>query len=226
MQAKIVLPKEELEYEAAEAIKTLRTNILYSEEVKSVVLTSTIPNEGKSTISLELAKSFAGLGKNTVLVDCDMRRSCLAARLGVTDEIHGVSEYLSKQSMKIVYRTSDPNLSIIFSGNCPPHPSELLSSARFEGLLETLKEAYDYIIIDAPPIGNLVDGTIISRHADGTLLVVRNDFVKTKEARRVKQKIEQNGGKVLGVVLNRVKKNQKGSHYYYKKYKNYEYGKE
>ena len=74
MQAKIVLPKEELEYEAAEAIKTLRTNILYSEEVKSVVLTSTIPNEGKSTISLELAKSFAGLGKNTVLVDCDMRR--------------------------------------------------------------------------------------------------------------------------------------------------------
>ena len=226
MQAKVVLPNVELEYEAAEAVKTLRTNILYSEEIKSVVLTSAIPNEGKSTISLELAKSFAALGKNTVLVDCDMRRSCLAERLGVKEKIQGISEYLSKQSMKIVYRTSDPYLSVIFSGNCPPNPSELLSAMRFEGLMETLKESYDYIIIDAPPIGNLVDGTIISRQADGTLLVVRNDFVKTKEARKAKQKIEQNGGKVLGVILNRVRKTQKGSYYYYKKYKKYEYGKE
>ncbi len=226
MQAKIVLPKEELEYEAAEAMKILRTNILYSEEVKTVMLTSTIPNEGKSTISFELARSFSALGKNTVLVDCDMRRSYLVHRLGVKEKLQGVSEYLSKQSMKIVYRTSDPYLSIIFSGNCPPNPSELLSGARFGGLLETLRETYDYVIIDAPPIGNLVDSAIIGRQADGTLLVVRNDFVKTKEVKRAKQKIEQNGGKVLGVVLNRVKKNQKGSHYYYKKYQSYEYGKE
>ena len=224
MQAKIVLPSVELEYEAAEAVKTLRTNILYSEDVKTVMLTSTMPNEGKSTISLELAKSFAALGKNTILLDCDMRKSYLASRLGVSEKLQGVSEYLSKQSMKIVYRTSEPYLSMIFSGNCPPNPSELLSGARFEGLLETLKEAYEYIIIDAPHIGSLVDGTIIGRYADGTLLVIRNDFVKTKEAKRAKQKIEQNGGKVLGVVLNRVKRNQKGS-YYYKKYQNYEYGK-
>ena len=154
MQAKIVLPSVELEYEAAEAVKTLRTNILYSEDVKTVMLTSTMPNEGKSTISLELAKSFAALGKNTILLDCDMRKSYLASRLGVSEKLQGVSEYLSKQSMKIVYRTSEPYLSMIFSGNCPPNPSELLSGARFEGLLETLKEAYDYIIIDAPPIGS------------------------------------------------------------------------
>ncbi len=208
MQASIVLPNEELEYSASEAIKTLRTNILYSEDIKMVMLTSTMPNEGKSTIALELAKSFAALGKKTLLVDCDMRKSFLARRLGVTSKIRGVSEYLSKQTVKIVYRTSDPNLSIIFSGKCPPNPSELLSGARFEGLLETLKEAYDYVIVD------------------GILLVVRNDFVKTKEIKRAKQQIEQNGGKIMGVVLNRVKRNQKGASYYSKKYYNYEYEKE
>lgn len=226
MQASIVLPNEELEYSASEAIKTLRTNILYSEDIKMVMLTSTNPNEGKSTIALELAKSFAALGKKTLLVDCDMRKSFLARRLGVTNKIRGVSEYLSKQTVKIVYRTSDPNLSIIFSGKCPPNPSELLSSAMFEGLLETLKEAYDYVIIDVPPVGNLVDGSIIGRLVDGILLVVRNDFVKTKEIKRAKQQIEQNGGKIMGVVLNRVKRNQKGASYYSKKYYNYEYEKE
>lgn len=77
MQAKIVLPNEELEYGAAEAIKTLRTNIMYSEDVKAIMLTSTMPSEGKSTVSLELARSFAALGKNTVLMDCDMRKSYL-----------------------------------------------------------------------------------------------------------------------------------------------------
>ena len=93
MQASIVLPNEELEYSASEAIKTLRTNILYSEDIKMVMLTSTNPNEGKSTIALELAKSFAALGKKTLLVDCDMRKSFLARRLGVTNKIRGVSVY-------------------------------------------------------------------------------------------------------------------------------------
>lgn len=226
MQARIIIPNGDLEYGAAEAVKTLRTNILYTEDIKAVMLTSTLPSEGKSTIALGLAKSFAALGKNTVLMDCDMRKSYLASRLGITEKIQGVSEYLSKQSMKIVYRTSEPNLSIIFSGSCPPNPSELLSGNRFSGLLETLREAYDYIIIDAPPMGNVVDGAIIGRQTDGTLLVVRNDYVKTKAIRKVKSKIEQSGGKVLGVVLNRVKKGQKGSYYYTKKYQNYEHGKE
>lgn len=226
MQAKIVLPNEELEYGAVEAIKTLRTNIMYSEDVKAIMLTSTMPSEGKSTVSLELARSFAALGKNTVLMDCDMRKSYLVRRLGIQEKIQGVSEYLSKQSMKIVYRTSDPNLSIIFSGSYPPNPSELLSGIRFESLMETLRDAYDYIIVDTPPMGDLVDGAIISRQVDGTLLVVRNDFVKTKAVKKVKQQIEQNGGRVLGVALNRIKKNQKGAYPYGKKYYSYEYKKE
>ena len=92
--------------------------------------------------------------------------------------------------------------------------------------METLRDAYDYIIVDAPPMGDLVDGAIISRQVDGTLLVVRNDFVKTKAVKKVKQQIEQNGGRVLGVALNRIKKNQKGAYPYGKKYYSYEYKKE
>ena len=211
----------EPEFAVAEAINTLRTNILYSSEIKTINITSTLPNEGKSTISLQLARSFAELGKKTVLVDCDLRKSSMINRFHGGRKMEGLSELLTGQSVKIIHNTDIDNLSVIFSGQIPPNPSELLSSQKFAVFIQALKEKYDYIIMDAPPIGSVIDAAITGRNSDGTLMVVRNDFSKKSAVKRAKQQLEQSGCKVLGVILNRVKKHQK-DYYYYSGYYKYE----
>lgn len=214
----------EPEFAVAEAMNTLRTNIIYSSEIKTINITSTFPNEGKSTVSLQLARSFAELGKKTVLVDCDLRKSSMIQRFHEGRKLDGLSELLTGQSVKVIHSTDIDNLSVICSGQVPPNPSELLSSQKFTVFIQALKEKYDYIIMDAPPIGSVIDAAITGRNADGTLMVVRNDFSKKSAVKRGKQQLEQSGCKLLGVILNRVKKHQKDYYYYsgYYKYENEE----
>lgn len=207
------------EFAVTEAMNTLRTNIIYSGDVQAVMITSTFANEGKSTIALQLAKSFADLGKKTLLVDCDLRKSALMDRFHGGEIMEGISEFLSGQTMKVINNTDIPNLSVICSGKTPPNPSELLSGKKFPMLFQILKEKYDYIIVDAPPIGSVIDAAIIGRNTDGSLLVVRNDFTKKAAVRRAKQQLEQSECKLMGVVLNRVKKHEKDYYYYSKYYK-------
>lgn len=209
----------EPEFAVAEAMNTLRTNIIYSSEVKVINITSTFPNEGKSTISLQLARSFAELGKKTLLIDCDLRKSSLIHRFHGDRQVEGLSELLTGQSMKVINSTDIDNLSVICSGKVPPNPSELLAGQKFTVFLKALKEKYDYIILDAPPIGSVIDAAITGRNADGTLLVVRNEFTSKGALKRGRQQIEQSGCKILGVILNRVKKHQKDYYNYYGYYK-------
>lgn len=209
----------EPEFAVAEAMNTLRTNIIYSSEVKVINITSTFPNEGKSTISLQLARSFAELGKKTLLIDCDLRKSSLIHRFHGDRHVEGLSELLTGQSMKVINSTDIDNLSVICSGKVPPNPSELLAGQKFTVFLKALKEKYDYIILDAPPIGSVIDAAITGRNADGTLLVVRNEFTSKGALKRGRQQIEQSGCKILGVILNRVKKHQKDYYNYYGYYK-------
>lgn len=220
---KIQLYHEPMDYGVEEAINTLRTNLLYSGGRKVITVTSTFPGEGKSTTSMQLARSFAELGKMTLFVDCDMRKTEVKERYGITHDTVGLSEFLTGQNSQVVYGTNVPNLSLVLSGKFPPNPTELLSSKRFPILLDTLKKHYEYIILDAPPIGSVIDASILGRYADGILMVVRNDYVNKAEARKAKRQLEQNGGNVIGVVLNRVTTHHK-DYYHYKKY--YGYAKE
>ncbi len=214
------------DYGYNEAIKTLRTNIQFcGKSVRVIMLTSSVPNEGKSDIAFALAQSLAQIGKKTLLLDADIRKSVLTVRYQVEQEVRGLSQYLSGQwgLGDIVYQTDMENLSVIFSGPYSPNPAELLEEEGCDLMFEALRISYDYIIIDTPPMANLIDGAIIARHCDGAVIVVESGGVSYKLVQKVKDQIEKAECKILGMVLNKVNVQNKG---YYGKYGRYgQYGK-
>ena len=204
----INLPKSDKQFGTLEAYKNLRTNLVYTENLKVIMLTSTIPDEGKTVSAYHLAESFAEAGKRVLLIDCDLRGSYLKKYLVIKGKVSGLSELLTNQSKDVINKTNIENLDIILSGKVPPNPSELVSSALFKLFLKSAKEEYDYIIIDTPPVTVATDAVIIGRIVDGVVLVVRNDFVKRNNVQRAKMELERNGARIIGVVLNRVNKDQ------------------
>lgn len=198
-----------------ESYKTLRTNLLYTSDLKVISLTSTVANEGKTTTAYYLAKSYAELGKKVLLMDCDLRKGSLKKFFTVKTRVSGMSEYVSGQSKDFIYQTDVDGLFVVLSGKKPPNPTELLSSSSFEKMLEALKEEFDLIIIDTPPMGIGADATIIGRNVDGVLMVVRNNFVSKKSVKKVKDDLVRTGSKVIGVVLNRIEKHQSDYYDYY-----------
>ena len=218
----VVLKNIYKDYRSSEAYKTLRTNIEFSgAENRAIVLTSSTPDEGKSTVSLGLAMALCESGKKVLFIDADLRKSVLVGRHRVTEELKGLSHYLSGQAemTEIVCKTQEPNLFVVFAGVVPPNPSELLGQERFETLLNRSKDAYDYIIIDAPPLGSVIDAAVIARVCDASVLVVAANSVSYKFVRTVKDQLEKTGCPILGVVLNKV--DMKKNKYYGKYYGNY-----
>ena len=221
-------------YSVRESFKALRTNFLFcGTEYKSVLVTSCVKNEGKSTISIELSKSLALSEKKVLLIDADLRKSMLASKYTENDgNILGLSEYLSGQAEfdDILYGTQNDNLHLIFAGAVPPNPVELLGSQKFANLMEIAKENYDYIIVDAAPLGAVIDASVISSVCDGAILVITANYIGQRFAIDVKEQLQKSGCKVLGAVLNRVP-TKSGSYYnryykrYYGRYKKYGYGK-
>lgn len=213
------------DFYAAESIKTLRTNLMFSgESVRAVALTSYSASEGKSTVSFQLAASLAQTGKRVLLLDTDLRKSVLANRLKVKGRVEGLSHYLSGMAKvgELIYETDLPGFYIMFAGVRVPNSAEVLGSMRFRKLLPALKETFDYVILDAAPLGQVIDCAIMAPELDGVLMVI--DAIKNsyKLERRIKQQLEKSGGKVLGVVLNRVDFKDKGG--YYGKAYGYDYG--
>ncbi|MGN0493650.1 MAG: CpsD/CapB family tyrosine-protein kinase [Acutalibacteraceae bacterium] len=213
------------DYLTNESFKTLRTNVLFSgAEIKSIVFTSSGENEGKSTISAELAKSLAETDKKTLLIDADMRKSVLLRHNSASQNFYGLSEFLSGQAEldKALYNTQNPNFDVIFSGHFPPNPVELLGSKRFKELISSAREVYDYIIIDSPPLGTVIDAAVIASACDGAAIVITPGRVTVKECSEVKEQLEKSGCKILGAILNDV--DSKRTKYYKKYYnKTYEY---
>lgn len=209
-----------VEHSLAESYKSLRTNLLYTDNVRVIAISSSMMGEGKSSTAFQLAKSFAQLGKKTLLIDCDLRKAYLKQYLKVHKKVVGLSELLSGQVDDAIYSTDLDNLSLMMSGKSPVNPSELLSGEAFAKIIKKLREEFDYIIVDTPPITVGADTSIIGRVVDGIVLVIRNDFVKKITIQRCIQDIHRNGGKILGVVLNRVTKYQ--DDYYYGYYGAYE----
>ena len=210
----VELNERKISFQVAESYKILRSNVEFSgENVRVICLTSAIPNDGKSTTSFELAKSFAQSGKSTLLIDADLRKSVMkkVVTKGSTTQF-GLSHLLIGKAsfMEAVCETDIPNFSVIFSGPFPPNPSELLGSQRFHALIEEAKASFDYIIIDTPPIGSVIDSAVISRCCDGVVLVMRSGAVSYRFAQRIKAQMENAGAKILGCVLNGVDMSGKG----------------
>lgn len=213
------------DYLYEEAIKTLRTNIQFiGTAVKSIVVTSCYPNEGKSDVVFQLALEIGKMGKKVLILDADIRKSSYIGRFQVKQKTEGLSQYLSGQSriQDIVYNTNFQGVDIIFAGPSAPNPSELLAQENFAALVHDMREKYDYVLADTPPIGNLTDAAIIARQCDGAILVIESDLVSRRVAAKAKEKLERGDCHILGAVLNKI--DMKKSRYY-SKY-NYYYGNE
>ncbi len=228
MNRKMISLKREMkdDYGYNEAIKTLRTNIQFcGSNIHTIMFTSAMPDEGKSDVAFAAAMSLAQIGKKVVLIDADIRRSVLASRYQLQEEISGLSQYLSGQKSMddIVYDTNYENFSVVFAGPYSPNPAELLEEALFEDLLDTLGEEFDYVIIDTPPMANLIDGAIVARYCDGAVMVIENGAISYRLEQKVKNQLDKTGCRILGAVLNKVDVHENG---YYGKYGRYgKYGK-
>ena len=206
------------DYITNEAYKTLRTNIFFSGKgVKTILITSSQENEGKSTIATELAKSIAESGKKTLLIDADMRKSVMLKKSIRSNEVVGLSELLSGLNTieEVLFVTQDSNLDVIFSGHFPPNPVELLGNGEFEKYLNLFNEKYDYIIIDSPPLGLVIDAAVIATYCDGAIMVVSNGKISRKNAVAVKEQILKSGCRLLGAVFNQTEKSKLYKKNYY-----------
>lgn len=213
-----------LSFSTNEAYKSLRTNIQFcGSDIKTICITSCLPNEGKSNVSFNLAKSLAESGKKVIFIDADLRRSIIVGRYKPDQTIIGLTHYLSGQNKidEILYETNIDNLDMIFTGSVPPNPAELLDSEIFSNLLKIFRKVYDYVIIDTPPIGSVIDSAIVAQKCDGVVIVIEANAISYKLAQRAIQQLEKSGSKILGAVLNKYDISQKKYGYESRKYKKY-----
>lgn len=220
---------KKLDFRSNEAYKTLRTNISFcGDDIKVVAFTSSTPNEGKSVVSLRVAEAFGEDDKKVLFIDADIRKSVLVSRYGADAEVKGLSHYLAGKAKmeEIICETSIENVDMIFTGPVAPNPSELLGNKKFASLIEKAREEYDYVFIDCPPVGSVIDAAIVAKQCDGIIIVIESDNVSYKMVQKVRNQLEKSGCRILGAVLNKVEVGGKGYGYgkYYSKYYGKYYG--
>lgn len=194
--------------------------------LKTLLVTSTMPGEGKSWVTANLAITFAQAGKKVVIIDADMRKGRqhvmfnIENRMGLSNFLSGIDEMGRNESLdvlKYVKATDIQNLFLIPAGNVPPNPSELLASETTINMIEKLKETFDFVIFDGTPSLLVTDALILSRLVDSTVIVTEHNNTKKENLQKVKKDIENVGGKIAGIILNKVPVNAKKymSTYYY-----------
>lgn len=216
----------DISFAASEAYKLLRTKLQFSfvdeNDCHIIGVSSALAGEGKSLSSVNLAYSLAQLEKRVLLIDCDLRRPSLAAKLPI-QKVPGLSNYLTRQVSleEVIQKYSASNgecaFNVISSGRNPPNPIELLSSARMEKMLQNLRTSYDYIILDLPPVGEVSDALVAAKLADGMLVVVRQNYCNRTVLKSAVDQLHFGGSRILGVVLNCTTE----SSGYAKRYKSY-----
>ncbi|HEL1642226.1 TPA: tyrosine-protein kinase [Streptococcus suis] len=202
----IARTKKELVNKTEEYFNAIRTNIqLSGEDIKVVGITSVQSNEGKSTIAASLAIAYACSGYKTVLVDADIRNSVMSGFFKPITKITGLTDYLAGTTdlSRGLCETNIPNLTVIESGKISPNPTALLQSKNFENLLATLRRYFDYVVVDSPPLGMVIDAAIIAQKCDAMVLVAEAGHVKRSAVKKVKEQLEQTGTQFLGVILNK-----------------------
>lgn len=204
-----------------EAYKVLRTNIQFcGQDIKVIAVTSCNENEGKTTVALQLAHSLAELEKKVLVIDADMRKSVMAGRNTTARKVTGLSEALTgmKKIDDCIYATQYPFLCLMFAGKYPPNPVELLSGTCFSALVSEARKVFDYIIVDTPPLGRVIDAAVVAPNCDGIILVLGSEKIHCRQAQEVVVQLKKSGSKILGVVRNNTKKKNGGYSYQSKKY--------
>lgn len=199
------------------SIKTLVANIRFAsvdKPISTITVTSAIPNEGKTSIAVALAGALAASGKDVLIVECDMRRRSLSGALGVHPRT-GMYSVLSGQDdlNDAVVETSTRGLYFLDSEPHIPNPVDILASRRFSQLLKRLREDYDYVVFDTPPLSTFVDAAVIGSVTDGTLIVAREDYVKRDDLIAAYDQLQKAEANVLGVVMNFCQ-NERNEYYY------------
>lgn len=193
---------------AAEAYRTLRTNIKFSsydEEMKVITITSARPQEGKSTIASNVAITFAENENKVLLIDADLRRPTIHKNFKLPNSLGIVNAIMDQEKFdEVIHKDVVPGLDIITSGVIPPNPSELLGSKKSQRLIEKLRDEYDIIIFDSPPLLAVTDAQVLSSISDGTILVIQYGVTRKDELTQAKELLEKVKGNILGVVLGQV----------------------
>lgn len=204
---------------ASEAYRVLRTNLQFlglDEPVRSMLVTSATPGEGKSTTISNLAVAFAQTGAKVCLVDADLRRPTIAKTFGLENWSGLTTALIGQAGLDACLRNTDiPGLTVMTSGPIPPNPAELVGSARMGALLEQLQERFDTVLIDSPPVLAVTDAAVLAPKVGGVVLVVRANAVDQRQVNRAREALEAVKARVLGVVLSAVQPEGREGYYYY-----------
>lgn len=219
-----------LGYAGQEAFNTLCTNLSFSgEHIRRIMITSTQASEGKSYLSMNIMRTMAALGKRVALVDADLRRSFIGAsyKLQFSNPGQmGLAQLLAGMTTmdEVICETNISGAYMVPVGRTVSNPITLLNSPRFKALLDYLAENVDYVLVDAPPVGTVIDAAEIAKSCDGTLLAVAYNRVHRRELMEVREQLEQTGCHIIGTVLNRVEFDRfvTRKYYYRSYYSNYE----
>lgn len=209
----------------SEAIKTVRTNLLFSHmgnDLKTVLITSSKPGEGKSFIAANLAVAFAQNDKEVLIIDCDLRRGRQHKIFQMkNDHKFGFSNLLIEKNAdleKYIKKTEIDHVSLLPSGATPPNPSELLGTERTKEIVEVLKEKFDIIIFDCPPVLGLNDTLMMTKYADVNCIVASANYTKMEDLERIKKTFLKVDAKITGVILNKIEQENNAYHDYYSAY--------
>ena len=212
-----------------EAYKTMRTNVTFSltedKACSNIIVTSSMQSEGKSITAVNLAISYAQQGKHVLIIDCDLRRPKLSRLIGVSSPV-GLSNTLIHPELRsqAIHSVATLGIDVILAGDIPPNPSELLGSGKMSRLLDSLKEEYDFIILDTPPVNMVTDAAVLAPRSDGVLFVVRANQSERGAVAFAVEQLEYAKAKILGFVLNGVDMENTAygySKYSYKRYHRY-----
>lgn len=201
----------------SEAYRTLRTNLSFyslDNPIRSLVVTSPAPNEGKSTTIANLAVTVAQSGRRTILVDCDLRRPSLHDLFGLKAEPGFTDLVLADNLALPLQETAVENLWLLASGTKPPNPADLLGAQKVDQLIVRLQEEADMVLFDAPPVIAVTDAAVIGAKVDGVLLVIQAGKTKRDHAERAKEMLEKAKVRIVGVTLTNAPKDKAMSGYY------------
>jgi capsular exopolysaccharide synthesis family protein len=214
----------------SESFRSLRTNLQYAgasidESLHSVLVTSPMPGEGKTTVTVNLGVVFAQLGKQVALLDADLRRPGVHRTLGMANHT-GLSQVFIENEGKLngaVQPARVANLSVVTTGSLPPNPSELLGSQRMKSIIDELKSRSDILLIDTPPALAVTDAAVLVPYVEGVLIVMKPGITRLAPARQVVEQLRRAGANILGIVLNNVDMHRSRYSYYYNRYHYYHY---
>ncbi len=202
----------------SEAYRAIRTNLQFAgagKQLKTLVFTSAIPGEGKSTTVANLAIAMGQDDKKILLIDCDMRKPVVHRRFGLLNR--GLSNCFAEDLplKEVIQADVFPNLDVVTSGTVPPNPAELLGSKKMEALLQEAAETYDYVFLDMPPVLAVTDAALMSSRVDGTVIILGSGDIGPDEGKQAKELLEKVHANILGVILNKVPQHHKSGYYYY-----------